>query len=321
MRKIRTISLCLVLCFVLPGISFAADYENLITFGDSLTDSGNISALLGPGGWEATYPEYNSGNFSNGPVWAEYLAGRMGVDGNYLITVTDPTTIAGTRWHNNAFGGAETGAVSGPSDEPTGFLSQVGTWSSLSAAIPANSLCVVWIGGNDYLNWDENPPTPANQAVTNIIAGLTTMVNDLDATDILVINLPDLGKSPLNNADPTTSATATALTQEFNAALETALDAFALANPAINLMQLDIFSFVNEIIADPAAYGFLNVTNRGIDDFATDGFNNSGQYLFWDNVHPTTEAHELVADEVYDIAFDDDSSSGSGGCFIYALKN
>jgi phospholipase/lecithinase/hemolysin len=78
---------------------------------------------------------------------------------------------------------------------------------------------------------------------------------------------------------------------------------------------------VNEIIADPAAYGFLNVTNRGIDDFATDGFNNSGQYLFWDNVHPTTEAHELVADEVYDIAFDDDSSSGSGGCFIYALKN
>jgi phospholipase/lecithinase/hemolysin len=45
------------------------------------------------------------------------------------------------------------------------------------------------------------------------------------------------------------------------------------------------------MIANPANYGFTNVTTAALDDGVL-----SGQgYLFWDEVHPTTAGHHIVA--------------------------
>lgn len=67
--------------------------------------------------------------------------------------------------------------------------------------------------------------------------------------------------------------------------------------PGINLIRMDMFSSIHEIIGSAEAYGFTNSTDAAIDspdyDLAVDN------YIFRDPVHPTTTTHELISDFVF----------------------
>ena len=72
MRKLLALS-CLLL-MTLTGRH--AQASEIITFGDSLVDTGNFS--LATGGAIPPAPLYFNGRFSNGPVWVEQLANQLG---------------------------------------------------------------------------------------------------------------------------------------------------------------------------------------------------------------------------------------------------
>jgi phospholipase/lecithinase/hemolysin len=73
----------------------------------------------------------------------------------------------------------------------------------------------------------------------------------------------------------------------FNLALKDALDVFE-SSYAGNLFRADVFSFMADV-----ASNFENSTEAKLN---SDGSQNDGSYLFWDSLHPTTEAHELLAE-------------------------
>ena len=50
-------------------------FDQIIVFGDSVTDSGNVWELTDRK--EPASPPYFEGRFSNGPVWVEYLADHL----------------------------------------------------------------------------------------------------------------------------------------------------------------------------------------------------------------------------------------------------
>ena len=76
-----------------PGAPYSAMYA----FGDSLTDTGNVSlATLGM----VPASPYADRSFSNGPVWAQDLAQSLG------LPALKPSLAGGTDF---AYGGAETG--------------------------------------------------------------------------------------------------------------------------------------------------------------------------------------------------------------------
>ncbi|HHO77215.1 MAG TPA: PEP-CTERM sorting domain-containing protein, partial [Deltaproteobacteria bacterium] len=93
-----------------------------------------------------------------------------------------------------------------------------------------------------------------------------------------------------NNSDPYASATAQYITTVFNDALGAALAGFETV-PGINLYTLDVYGVLQDIISEPVFYGFDNTTEM----LAYAG-ETSDTYLFWDGVHPTTQAHALIAD-------------------------
>jgi len=64
--------------FILPSAARAStlDFSALYFFGDSLSDTGNIA--IGAGGAIPPPTTYAGGEFSNGPIWADYLAGHLG---------------------------------------------------------------------------------------------------------------------------------------------------------------------------------------------------------------------------------------------------
>jgi phospholipase/lecithinase/hemolysin len=105
--------------------------------------------------------------------------------------------------------------------------------------------------------------------------------------------MADLGAIPfgLGSGNP---AGLTALSAGFNIALGLAVDSLELAFPGLNIVEFDTFSFVDAAIANPAAFGFTNVTDPCFNGVSVCA--NPDQYVFWDTVHPTARSHQLLGD-------------------------
>src|SRR5574337_1942593 len=105
--------------------------SDVIVFGDSLSDVGNVFVLSG--GTIPPSPPYFQGRFSNGPVWVEGLA-------NHLGKTESPSLLGGTDF---AFGGARI-ASGGP--VPT-LVGQANMYLALTGgAADPNALYVLWGG-------------------------------------------------------------------------------------------------------------------------------------------------------------------------------
>jgi outer membrane lipase/esterase len=135
----------------------------------------------------------------------------------------------------------------------------------------------------------------ATTAATNV-ANQVGQLAAGGARTIIVMNLPDLGGAPQFNtsaAAPLASFT----TNQYNTVLSGNLAAVAAANPNARILQVNIASLFSMVQANPAAFGFTNVTQQCLTTVAcvTGTTAQRNQYLFWDGVHPTAAAHQIIA--------------------------
>lgn len=250
---------------------FAAIFTDIVVFGDSLSDNGNLFFIDGQ---PKPDPEiYYQGRFSNGLVWVEYLANPQRLNASLS---------------DRALGGAQSDGLL-----PPGLIEQVSVYIATDGPqLSSSALFIIWIGGNDYFNGDGN----FMDAVANIKDAMERLV-EFGARHLLVMNLPDLGTIPdtlgLPEAGP-----ASAFSVAFNNELTTMLDAFSLEYPQIGLYEFDVFSFFRAIQDDPAAFGFKNATDPSPNFMIPNNFDGGG-HVFWDDKHPTTKTHALLADQVF----------------------
>jgi phospholipase/lecithinase/hemolysin len=80
MKKRALLVGALFLCLLFPFSTSAFAYSQIVAFGDSLSDNGNMFALTEGTVYETPSPPYYEGRFSNGPVWVDYLAQDLGID-------------------------------------------------------------------------------------------------------------------------------------------------------------------------------------------------------------------------------------------------
>ncbi|MBW4577065.1 MAG: autotransporter domain-containing protein [Aphanothece sp. CMT-3BRIN-NPC111] len=287
-KKLLVTGFCLLsACF--PITASAQNFSEFYIFGDSLVDNGNV--FRATNGAYPPSPPYFQGRFSNGPVFVELLAPQLGLTAN-------PNT-------NFAFGGATSGTVNAaniflqlPGSPLPGLQTQVNNFTRANPNADPNGLYVVYAGGNDYIFsrflGTPNPATTVSN-ISNAVANLTTA----GARTILVPNLPDLGQTPfarLNQA----SVPLTNLTNAHNSNLTTSLQSFVQNNPEVNVIPLDVNAVFKEIIADPARFGFTNVTDSCFSITRPQTpCTNPNQYLFSDEVHPSAATHRLLADYTF----------------------
>ena len=283
--------LALVFCgFLLGASAFArTPYSSIVIFGDSLSDTGRMVALTG-GAFPAP-PTYDYGRQSNGPVWNEYLADWLGMSGtvqNYAVvgamTAPAPGFPTGNVWSDTF-----------PGLEGTDLTSQVYDYlTDAGGAADPQALYIVQGGANDF-------PRVADPGV--IVQNVATLVGLLQwsgARHIMVVNLPDLGKTPrvilgeeTGVLPPGTGAFVSTVCALLNNAMKGALD--GLAAPGVTIIHADAFAFVDRVAANPADYGMINARypfllfGAGTDP---------ASWLFWDDLHPTTRGHEIFADDV-----------------------
>jgi phospholipase/lecithinase/hemolysin len=129
--------------------------------------------------------------------------------------------------------------------------------------------------------------------IDTAVASLRSIVADLAsqvATDILAPNLSGVGITPAVRVHGSQAAVAAnQLAARYNSALDQALSDYA-GSTGVRLHRLDVWQLAERVQADPAAAGFVHITNPCSQRQSCE------RYLFWDNVHPTTQAHRRLAD-------------------------
>lgn len=243
----------------------ASPYSNVFVYGDSLSDTGNIYNASGHTIPQS--PPYYMGRFSNGPLAVEYLANSL----------HSPLT-------SFAWGGATTGiGDSGDGGTQTtlgslglpGMLLQVEGSLASVAPFASTSLFVVWGGPDDFITGGS-----VAQGVADELA-IVSALQGVGATHILVPGMPDMGLTPAYYGN----ASATAFSYAFDQALQ--------ANLPHGVTYFDTFGFMHLVVSNPGAFGFTDVTDPCLVGLTP--CSNPNQYLFWDDLHPTTAADQLLA--------------------------
>ncbi|MDM8558480.1 SGNH/GDSL hydrolase family protein [Candidatus Parabeggiatoa sp. HSG14] len=271
MKKSSILSIILLFGLYLPNQAWSYPYSEIYVFGDSLSDTGRFFEATG----QPTEPFYD-GHFSDGPMWVEYLAYELDLGYN-------PET-------NFSWGGATTGTTNTLGDKLPGLQQQVNTYIEGTSAADSTALYVVWAGSNDFLAGVTNPTKTINTSVTNIVTAVTNL-RDHGAKHILVPNLPDLGTTPRAKASGI-STTMTQLTVAFNKALAKSL-------LPLEVIQVDMPATF-EIVSDPdtiakSSFSLTNVTEVCLNQEAGTICEDASTYFYWDDIHPSTVGHELIA--------------------------
>lgn len=275
-----------------------AAYDRFYVFGDSLSDPGNAALLSG-----GLFPGTPSGTASNGPVAADYIAQYFAVSGYGPVNAPGGGS-------NYAVVGATTGTqnynyeVNDPSGVgligtlvATGMSAQLAAFISVAPTFNPNStLFMVWGGPNDLflgLAQGSDLAVVGQTAVSNlasIVGGLAVA----GARTILVPLMPDLALTPLGQSSPPADALAlSAFTAGFNAGLTAAMG-LVEAGTGANVILADTTAVLQQVLANPGYFGFTNTSDQCVESVQALLTNCQG-YLFADEIHPTTQAHRILA--------------------------
>jgi phospholipase/lecithinase/hemolysin len=298
--------LCTVLFLLTPSLSFALKFKQIVTFGDSLSDHGNLQSQI----------PNQPATKSNGDVWVDYLKKELNAElTNYAVI------------------GAMTSKhlkddVQKMSDD--GFILQLGLLAQIDRYIdqkpddfdPSETLFTVWIGANNLirLGYDieaevvanmENPDfnlevttqtmtqTMIEKAKVDITNAFNKILSNIGAKHIVVLTLPDIGKSPwYNQRSEAEIQSATTLASTYNYYLLLTVDQVVANYPDVTLYKFDLFEIMDEILAKDLFQNevdsYMKLDDEG---YALTETNDEPEenYLFYDAVHPMTRAHEYFS--------------------------
>ena len=277
---------------------------------------------------------YYKGHWSNGPIWAEYLAPMMGI----------PTGDK-TRYINVSHGGSWSLCIVDKAlgiKDLTGNLKTVAKDMIEGSLIPPclkllakgiiykygsyhpNDLVILFSGANDYLSLFKDP-SRIIQAQAEVIE--EAIVNG--AKDLAWLNVPDLAQTPrfINGSKMANAEEVTQLIQTHNRLLKQKYAELKskYADQGVNLILVDTNSVFKNIINNAYQHG-IYVIDQPCNTQSSPGVRssffqnnpsmqainamtalnggicqNQSEYMFWDDVHPSTAMHKVIAHKACEV--------------------
>ena len=279
----RLVSVLFVVC-LFPEASMqvkAASFSELIVFGASASDTGNV-AVLSPAvlGFSAPpSPPYYMGRFSNGPVWVEVLSDQLGLERPVA------SAAGGT---NYAFGGGTTGSIDNQF-RGVGLLDMDDQLAEyLAAHTPDGDELIVIAGISGTNDFNEGQTDPAEA-----VAFVGQMLSDLGsagAKNILLSNAIESVRT--RNAE---------LLGPFNDLLSLEVETQRIANPGLTIYEFDADQVINTILAKPSDIGITNTLAPACVDCGVGTAETPiqvaatpNEFLLWDDVHFSAPVHEVL---------------------------
>ncbi|KAK6148792.1 hypothetical protein DH2020_016317 [Rehmannia glutinosa] len=192
-----------------------------------------------------------------------------------------------------------------------------------AASIIKDALYLVSAGSSDYVqNYYVNPflnkaYTP-DQYSSYLVSSYTSFIKNLyglGARRIGVTSLPPLGCLPAARTlfgyhESGCVARLNTDAQQFNKKINAATTQLQKQLPGLKMVVFDVFKPLYDIVADPKKNGFTEATKGccGTGTIETTSLlcnpksigtcPNATQYVFWDSVHPSQAANQILADSL-----------------------
>ena len=285
-RTLRTALVAATALTFIAAPASAQQIDRIVAFGDSYADDDNFFQLAGIP--INTTQVYTTGRFSGGT--------------NYIDTLGE---ILQVPIDNFAIGGARAGMGNQNNPLTWGFTYEVDQFLNVgaqSAVFPATStfapgdLLAVSIGGNDARAYQLTGGTLAGApAAALTAAGLATgNLNRLVAAGAPTISFlaGDTGRLPEIAGSPTGAAVRTSFSTTFNTALQGTLSGYA-AN-GVTVHYLDLSRVLDNIAANPRAFGITNGLVCPTFPNPTCVANSSGYLFYGDALHLTSDGFDIV---------------------------
>jgi phospholipase/lecithinase/hemolysin len=312
MQKIYLMVVAAALFAATSSFGQAPAFSQVVVFGDSLSDTGNVRARTSSKSSGAIdYPShtfnYDNGRFTNDTdtdpashtylgVWHEQLART------FLSLPAASNSLGGGV--DYAFGGATTndGTHQETTSTPLGDVNitvddmgkQMDDYFAAHAIDP-NALYIVWGGSNDIRNDDSSANVTATVGrVDNLISRLATA----GAKYIMVPNVAPLGDTPRYSGTPSgppKNQAAAEYRKELAASLDALQSTFSSQGFTPQIYRPDEWADTVRIFSNGPRFGFTNITNPAQGNSSA----NPDQYIFWDDLHPTTAGHYRLAVTAY----------------------
>jgi len=285
---------------LLANLACAADYPGIVAFGDSLSDMGNrwitssmdeskiratwVKQLAGPtllnipGFKVSGMTSYLGGtNYAVGGAGTEYTA-KMGSDRNRGQNLTQQVS---RRYLNPAFNtdGVKKDAL---------HVVVIGVNDLMLASIGMDQILSEWAGLDKV-----------GVAVAQSTEGQIQALASVGVTHVLWGNVFNVAEAPSvatkakslgGTLAPTYLAALTSAAVAHNKEMDAAIERLEKANPALKIIKLDLHSKFAEVVANPAKFGFTDVTIGA----------NDNQHLFSaDGLHPTLQGHKMLAEYAF----------------------
>ncbi len=278
------------------------NYNTIVVFGDSLSDTGNVGQLVlqkYPSCGPLTCLDYAAGRITDGAdtippaqnylgVWVEQLAAELPTKLATLDSLEGGTNYSYA--YATTGNGTTTACVLTHCIEVENIGQQITDYLSTHPTINRNTLFVIWGGADNLLQ-----ATSVNDVINAAIQESFDIQRLIEAgaTQILVPNLPPLGLTPRFNGSLTSRLTASTASALYNSYLAVCISLLEdlYARRHLTIYQLDVFHLMQNVVAHPAAYSLANVTEASQGDINV----NPDTYLFWDDLHPTTRGHNILA--------------------------
>lgn len=291
----------------------AADYSLMYVFGDSYSDVGNYSVSQSL----SRSPYAYEGRWSNGKLWNEYLAEKLGMNAPTISKEYMHGDSPEEGQNNFAYAGARS-ERNNLSEIPTVYEEIHGLpehelylyvgFDRYGVNFSENDLVLVWGGINDVVFWDDvifegyESSDYGKESAQNMANRVHELIN-MGAKNLVVLNLPNLAHLPIASEGvewrPVWFEEGT---QAFNETFANEINALAemYKGEGVRITQVDISALFDSIMGDPLAYGFEDTKNELIVALAENENLDQDKYLFFDEMHPTTAGHKVIADAVYD---------------------
>ncbi len=254
----------------------AAQPSQIVVFGDSLVDAGNIYNATA-GATPSAAQGYFAGRFTNGPDYTDLLNKRL------FGTYSTASLAGGT---NYGFGGASIVTSNFPVPN---LASQLGLFAAAGKPVDPKALYIINLGANDVFAQDSGTIPAAgipayDQAAAAALAGAVQTLANLGATKVLVTGVP----------------VADAHGFALDAAVQSALNGLTL--PSTTLYRFSYLSFFQRLTADPAHFGVAPFTHLASDGcfahLSPPATADCSGYFSVDGTHPIAPIQAAIFREV-----------------------
>ncbi len=279
----------------------AQQIDRIVAFGDSYADTGNAFALgyANPGALSI----YSTGRFSGGTNYIDTLSQLLGVPVyNYAIG----GALAGTNNTLLCFDPVYGAPLCGKGfeyevDQFLGVGPQSAVFPATETAFDESDLLTVSIGGNDSRLYQQLGGSLANAAPAGAgtAALATQQLNRLIANGTPTISFlaGDTGRLPEIAGDPTGAAVRSTFSASFNGAMQQTLAGYAANGSIVHYLDLNLV--LNNIIANPTAYGITRGLACPPLPSTSCVLNSSGYLFYLDGLHLTSDGFKIVAAYVW----------------------